>query len=885
MKVQSLKGREYVKKIFTWDNFSTTFIKSIIYSEKTKRSNQPNYDIDLKECLIPYIDDICSRPNEHFVRQYRAEIIDNFFADSPHLVSLMKGLVKHNYKSARVGSMTEMLDILKRMRMTSTVVTAIIWELNHAGIKNIVEGEEYSIFAVPKTLDLTACIPDTLPLHDYQEEAVEKMKTYFLEENGRAGILSMPTGSGKTRVATRFLLGEMVANGWQVLWLTHRAMLIDQAADSIYRFAGTLLKHSCPKKERFKMVCVSGSHASIKATEPDDDVMICSVQSLSRNMAYLPAVLKEKVLVVVDEAHHTLAPTYRAILREVQRLSPQMKLLGLTATPVRMNEADTNRLLGIFDYKIIYEIPMSTLVTRGFLSDPIYTKVDTNIDFETVITLDEKKYIQKWGELSQETLSRMAQVAERNTLIADTYMSKRKEYGKTLIFALNAEHCISLCEALKKRGVRCDYIYCAHPGNAEKIRRFQNGEIEVLVNIQIMTEGSDVPDIQTVFLTRPTSSDVLLMQMIGRGMRGTSSGGTKTVNIVDFHDIWGSFVSWLNPKFIINHEEEPEQKEVQENRIRESEEVPYAMIRDILDGIEVKLPFGGNGKTLMTLPTGWYDVIDEDGNDQKVLVFESQIAGYKAMLKDKKQTFDNLDYTGTQALDDYFNIFGLQPSVVDLQMVLDTYRLSGDYPHLHLFLQRQQIDAALFAQKLKEQNVGLNDIDECIQDHYSQNAEIIDSIYGNREAYTERVRDFLYYPNGQKPLGIKIEEIQEESLTIDLTPYYDLDELTDEVVKEMFDDSYGTVPPIRWCSRPVSTYFGQYNYRENEDWILINPILNSKDVPKEVLKYVIYHELLHRDYWNHDKQFRSQEHRYPSWTEHERFLDFTFPKFDLNSAM
>jgi superfamily II DNA or RNA helicase len=151
-------------------------------------------------------------------------------------------------------------------------------------------------------------------------------------------------------------------------------------------------------------------------------------------------------------------------------------------------------------------------------------------------------------------MERMAKTTKRNVLIARTYTERRAEFVKTLIFALNSTHCISLCEELIKQGIRCDYIYCAHPGNEDKISRFRkkDGDLDVLVNINIMTEGSDVPDIQTVFLTRPTSSDVLLMQMIGRGMRGVGCEGTKTVNIVDFNDVWGSFTNWLNPKFVCN---------------------------------------------------------------------------------------------------------------------------------------------------------------------------------------------------------------------------------------------------------------------------------------------------------------------------------------------
>ena len=128
----------------------------------------------------------------------------------------------------------------------------------------------------------------------------------------------------------------------------------------------------------------------------------------------------------------------------------------------------------------------------------------------------------------------------------------------------------------------------------------------MLVNINVMTEGNDVPDIQTVFLTRPTSSDVLLMQMIGRGMRGVGSGGTESVNVVDFHDNWGSFASWLNPEFLIKTEmeiEEPE--ECAGHKRKPGQMVPWAMIRELLDGVQTAIATGDQLSAFSALPLGW----------------------------------------------------------------------------------------------------------------------------------------------------------------------------------------------------------------------------------------------------------------------------------------
>ena len=136
---------------------------------------------------------------------------------------------------------------------------------------------------------------------------------------------------------------------------------------------------------------------------------------------------------------------------------------------------------------------------------------------------------------------------------------------------------------------------------------------------------------------------------------------------------------------------------------------------------------------------------------------------------------------------------------------------------------------------------------------------------------------------------MKIAEIPEESLTLDRTPVYDHDSLTElanEILKERFsEEPYGDLPQLRWTDRPLTEYFGKYVPRDGDPIVLINSVLNSPDVPREVIKYVIYHELLHRDEPRHSKEFRAKEHSYPDWTEHERFLDVTFPKFNLRYAI
>lgn len=181
---------------------------------------------------------------------YYQEIMDGFFANSTHLVSIMKAFVKINYQGAKLGSMDEMLVCLKSFRLTTTVLRLILSEFYRQGKQTQLE-DDVSIFTYPKTIDLTNSIANELPLFDYQEAAVSSLKEHFIENNQRAGVLQMPTGSGKTRMAVRFLLQDMVSRGYQVVWLTHRAMLIEQTADSIYQ-AAPIIKLTNKDKDSFK---------------------------------------------------------------------------------------------------------------------------------------------------------------------------------------------------------------------------------------------------------------------------------------------------------------------------------------------------------------------------------------------------------------------------------------------------------------------------------------------------------------------------------------------------------------------------------------------------------------------------------------------------------
>lgn len=875
------------KRDFFWNNFSYAFIRGIVYGKETPVKLQPRieYKENDYEFLIPYMNRICPYPDEAFVRKYRKVIEDYFLNGSNHLIQVVKKLERINYGGITLGQNDDMLFQLRQKRMTQTLCDAYLSEIRLTGKTVYDDGE--SLFRVPKTLDLTVAGRDTVSLYPYQREAVDAMNQYYLEEDEHSGILSMPTGSGKTRTSVYYLLHDMVSKGYQVIWLCHRSMLIEQAAEQFYKFA-PIIKDENDNMEQFKIVCISSKHASVRALQEDDNLIVASVQSLCNNTVYLPNILAEKVIIVVDEAHHALAPSYRRIIKSVRQTRPNAKLLGLTATPVRLTEKATGKLMSIFDNKIIYSVAMSKLIADGTLAKPQYIPRETNMDIETMIELDERKYIQKWGEFPESLVEKVAKTNERNELIIDEYVRHQEQYGKTIIFALNAIHCDTLNEMFRKKGIRSGYVYTmiGDAENQRTIDRFRNNDredgIDVLININILTEGSDIPDIQTVFLTRPTTSDVLLMQMVGRGMRGSGCGGTDTVNIVDFCDKWSSITSWLNPKMFFGTEE-PDDEEITYGS-KQIELIPMDAIRDIVKGITYKGEFAELRNS--TLPVGWYDVIDEYGNDVKVLVFENQLSGYELFEKDCAIYFDAENVTGHSLLTKYFKTFGMLPEEDELENIFYFIKQEKSFPVLERFDVRDQIEPFILAEKIKQGNVAYADSIKMIEEAFSKHKQMVLSLYGSFEYYKKRILECLLFPKGIVPLGTQIEEVDKSVYQISAEPLEeDIEELLTEVIAEQSDNFQADFirPEIYWTDSPVGSYFGIYYHEKN--LIFINALLNSASIPKEVVKFVIYHECLHQEFKGHPKAFREKERRYPEFQKHENFLDYTLRDFDVREAM
>lgn len=388
-----------------------------------------------------------------------------------------------------------------------------------------------------------------------------------------ATMVVLPTGGGKTYTASVWLLKNAIDKKKKVLWIAHRQMLLDQALEA---FANHACLDNIPNISSFNFRIVSGAerHGRTIDINTNDQLVIASKDSIGRNLKCLDNWLtnENELYFVIDEAHHSIAKTYRKIIDHVKELVPNLKIIGLTATPFRTSKKEEGLLSKIFtdgvdlkenyaiygDLGIAYAINLKELIKRQILSTPIFEHYYTEERYGDDLSVDEWNTIQHFDSIPEKIAQQMVQSKERNNLIVKTYKEKQKEYGQTLVFAVNIAHAIQLKTLFEQAGIKADYIVSSlvdlitlvnlSKKNERKIQDYRDGKLQVLINVNILTEGVDLPQTQTVFLARPTVSTILMTQMVGRALRGVKAGGTPNAYIVSFIDNWNEHIAWVNPE-------------------------------------------------------------------------------------------------------------------------------------------------------------------------------------------------------------------------------------------------------------------------------------------------------------------------------------------------
>lgn len=239
------------------------------------------------------------------------------------------------------------------------------------------------------------------------------------QENSFSTLVVLPTGGGKTYTASTWLLKHAIDKKKKIIWIAHRQMLLDQAAESFQRFA---YAEALPHINEFTYRIVSGSNNHDRSIDisPRDNILILSKDSIGRNLSVLDKWLEgeREVYFVIDEAHHATAKTYRKIIKYVEERVPNVKLLGLTATPFRTAKEEEGLLSKIFqdgvdenghvvkgDLGITYEIGLKDLINARILSSPIFESKYTDENYGVNLGLDALESIQYLDMLPEDIAS------------------------------------------------------------------------------------------------------------------------------------------------------------------------------------------------------------------------------------------------------------------------------------------------------------------------------------------------------------------------------------------------------------------------------------------------------------------------------------------------
>lgn len=317
----------------------------------------------------------------------------------------------------------------------------------------------------------------------YQREALESILQGFEGGESRQ-LLVLPTGAGKTITFSQ-VISAYVRAGKRCLVLAHREELLAQAQNKLFVAEGL-----------FSELERADNRAPLGA-----DVVVGSVQTMYRKKRLHRWPDTHFDLIIVDEAHRTLAPTYQKILNYFWSAD----VLGVTATPDRADK----RNLGQFFGNIAYEVGLKQMIEQGFLA-PIRVKTFP-------IDLDMSKVRTKMGEFDANDVGR--ELEPLLEPIADAFVREIQGRNRSLVFLPLCDISRQFTEILKGRGISAEHIDGESKNRSEILTRYREGEISVLCNAMLLTEGYDEPIIDTIMCLRPTKSRGLYSQIIGRGTR------------------------------------------------------------------------------------------------------------------------------------------------------------------------------------------------------------------------------------------------------------------------------------------------------------------------------------------------------------------------------
>ena len=339
-------------------------------------------------------------------------------------------------------------------------------------------------------------------LRPYQSDCCREIWNAWFPEGDADGVTRvlavLPTGAGKTIIAS-IVARRCVDEGLRVLFLAHREELLLQTIDKFRRAAG--IEAHLEKAEH--------------RAHDDAEVVVGSVQTFSARGERWDS--DHFDVIIVDEAHHVLADSYRYVLD----LFPDAKVLGITATPDRGDKKN----LGAYFETIAFEIGLFDLVNTGFLAPITVQSIPLSIDLNGVKSSQGDFDAGDLGAVLDPYLDQIA-AAIRQHAHCDGLPRR------TLVFLPLIATSLKFVESCKSAGLVAAHVDGLSPDRREILDRFGRGEFDVLSNAMLLTEGFDDPGIECVCVLRPTRSRALYSQMVGRGTR--LAPGKRDLLLLDF---------------------------------------------------------------------------------------------------------------------------------------------------------------------------------------------------------------------------------------------------------------------------------------------------------------------------------------------------------------
>ncbi len=427
-------------------------------------------------------------------------------------------------------------------------------------VKTLGFPEEYAGFRLAKpdsVLEVDG--PSNLPpLHDFQQTLVTRIRNLLKQGNGNRGLISLPTGAGKTRVAVQSLIEAIRDDQFRgpILWVAQTYELCEQAVQSW----GEVWRSIGPRSQLHINRLWASNEADLYGEGMQ--VVVATIDKLKiciDNPEY--GWLANPSCLLIDEAHVAITPEYTKLLNwlNLGRGRKSRPLLGLTATPFRGGVESTKDLVNRF---------FATRLDDGVLEDDSYTQLQdmgvlAQVDhklldgIEVNLSPEELKYLKQFERLPWEAGKRIGSDMYRNEVLLQSI--KSYPGWPILLFAVSVDHARTMAALLNAEGIPSAAISGETDPSVRRyyIEEFRQGRIQVLTNYAVLTAGFDAPATRAIYVARPTFSPGLYQQMIGRGLRGPKNGGKDRcliVNVKDNFAQYGERLAFMDFEYLWNDE-------------------------------------------------------------------------------------------------------------------------------------------------------------------------------------------------------------------------------------------------------------------------------------------------------------------------------------------